>query len=92
MLERTKELAGQKASKALSKFMEKDENSIINKLKSGGIKLSQSALESELIISKVASSIHSALPLTLRLIISQSTIEKFLSKNKDRLKELLAKL
>lgn len=91
-LKSAKELAQDKASKMLSEFIKKDENSIINKLKSAGIKLSQSALESDLIISKVASSIHSVLPLTLRLIISQSTIEQFLSKNKDKLKELLAKL
>lgn len=94
-LKSAKELAKQKASKMLSEFIKKDENTIINKLKSAGIKLSQSTLDSkhsEYLIGKIASTIHSALPLTLRIIIRQSTIEQFLSKNKDRLKELLAKL
>lgn len=91
MLKSAKELASQKASQLLSEFMKKDENTIINKLKSGGIKLSQNLLDNQTIIESVASKIHSLLPLSLRLIIRQSTIEKFLAKNKDKLKELLEK-
>lgn len=71
------------SSSILTSFFDKNQDTILGKLKGAGFVLSASALQNDTNIIKIANIIYNLLPTPIRFIVGVDIVENFLLKNRE---------
>ena len=67
----------------MTSFFDKNQDTILGKLKGAGFVLSASALQNDTNIIKIANIIYNLLPTPIRFIVGVDIVENFLLKNRE---------